>query len=196
MATKEKRQRLTSPIGIVCFPSLWEAKAREEGGDPKYSTILVFTKRDGKSVKTQLAELKELCQKAAYEKFGQKEVEALEKKGKFRWPWRDGSEYEEYGEPFTTPHAQFINFSSKDAPGVVDARAKPITDRKEVYAGALGRVTYGVWPYDTKGNKGVTLFLNNFQKAGDGTKLAGRPDAEEDFDELDSGEDEDDDTDI
>ena len=51
-----------------------------------------------------------------------------------------------------------------------------------------------MWPYDTDGNKGVTLFLNNVQKVRDGDRLAGRPDAEDDFDavEGEDGEEEDD----
>jgi hypothetical protein len=103
-------------------------------------------------------------------------------------PWRKGTDYEdEHGFPFDREGSYFMNFASKDQPGVVNRKAKPI-DAKEIYSGCQVRVTYGVWPYDTDGNKGVTLFLNNVQKVADGERLAGRPEASDDFEALE-GED-------
>lgn len=190
MADDKKRKSLQTPIGIATFVHLFEpfafkAQAGEPQKDPQFSVLLVFDKE----TVPQLKELKLACIAAAEEKFGAEARDQI-KKGKISMPWRPASDYEEYGEPFTNPGAVMLNFKSNatNPPGVVDRRAKDIMDRKQIYAGCKMRVSYGVWPYNTKGNKGVTLLLNNAQKAGDGTKLAGRPDAEEEFGAIDGGD--------
>lgn len=189
MATKEKQPRRTSPIGRACFVHVFEPYAAEEGKEKKYRVMLVFDKKTAAS--QEFKELKLACVEAAEAKFG-KDARDKIKKGKLTMPWREASDYEEYGAPFSDEGAIMVSFQSREAPGIVDRRAKPITDRKDVYSGCMARVTYGVWAYDTNGNKGVTLFLNNLQKTGEGERLAGRPDAEDDFEALEGGDDGDD----
>ena len=197
MATsKEKKPRLTSPTGIACFEHVWEPHAMEEGKDKKYSLLLVFTPEVSGDMKKALAELKQKCMAAATEKFGEDAWRAMHKKGKFRFPWRKGDEYEDYGAPFTDDGAMFCVFQSTSPPGVVDRRAKPITDRSDFYSGALARVTYAVWAYDSNGNKGVTLLLNNVQKIKDGERLSGKPSAEDDFEGVEGDDEEEEDLDI
>lgn len=184
---KTERVRRVSPIGIACFVHVFSPQAAREGAknkDPKYKTILVFDTETWKSPEAKALRL--ACVEAAEAKFGADARDKI-KKGKINMPWRPNSDYEENGFPFDQD-GFFINFSSKDAPGVVDRKAKPITDPKLIYSGCKARVTYGPWAYDTDGNKGVTLFLNNIQKVSDGEKLAGRPDAADDFEAVE-GED-------
>jgi len=192
----EKKPRLTSPVGIACFEHVWEPDAMEEGKEKRYSVLLVFNEEVSGDLKKALSELKQKCMAAATEKFGEDTWRALHKKGKFRFPWRKASDYDEYGAPFDEDGAMMCSFQSKSPPGVVDRRAKPITDRSEFYSGALARVTYAVWPYDSNGNKGVTLLLNNVQKIKDGERLSGKPSAEEDFDAVEGGSDDADEEDL
>lgn len=198
MAEKKERKSLQSPIGIATFTHLFEpfafpATKTRAAKDPAYSVLLVFDKATAKSA--EMKALKLACIEAAEEKFGAEKTRERIKTGKIAMPWRMASDYDEYGAPFDQEGAVMINFKSNTAPGIVDRRARPIMDKKEIYSGCKMRVSFGVWPYDTDGSKGVTLLLNNCQKTGDGPKLAGRLDAEEEFESIDGDDDEEDDDD-
>jgi len=193
MADKKERKSLQSPIGTATFvhlfkPFAFPATKSKPAKDPQYSVLLVFDKDAAKS--PEMKALKLACIEAAEAKFGVDKTRERIKSGKIAMPWRLASDYDEYGAPFDVEGAVMINFKSNTAPGIVDRRAQPIMKESEIYAGCKMRVSFGVWPYDTDGSKGVTLLLNNCQKTGDGPKLAGRLDAEEEFDSID-GDDED-----
>ena len=195
MAEKKERKSLQSPTGIATFVHLWEpfafkATANRPAKEPAYSVLLVFDEEAKKS--PEMRALKLACIEAATTKFGADARDKI-KKGKIAMPWRSAADYDEYGEPFDVEGSIMITFKSNTAPGIVDRRAKPIMDRKEIYSGCKLRVSFGVWPYDTDGSRGVTLLLNNVQKTGDGPKLAGRADAEEEFESIDGDDDSDDD---
>lgn len=199
MAEKKERKSLQSPIGIATFvhlftPFAFKATATRAAKDPAYSVLLVFDKATAKG--PEMKALKSACIEAAVAKFGLGEEKTREriKSGKIAMPWRPASDYEEYGAPFDEDGAVMINFKTNTAPGIVNKSARPIMDQKEIYSGCKMRVSFGVWPYDTDGSKGVTLLLNNCQKTGDGTKLSGRLDAEEEFESV-AGDDDDDDAD-
>lgn len=202
MATEKKeRKSLQSPVGIATFEHLWEphafpAKPNRPAKEPAYSVMLVFDAEKSKS--PEMKALKLACLAAAAEKFklDDQEVRDRVKRGKIAMPWRlcaDTDYPDEYGAPFDLPGATMINFKSNTAPGIVDKRAKDIMDRKQIYSGCLLRCSFGVWPYDTDGSKGVTVLLNNVQKAGDGPRIAGRPDAADEFEPIDGDDGDDDD---
>lgn len=202
MATAAKKERvsLQTPIGIATFVHLWEPHAikskdpKAADKDPQYSIMVVFTEEEARA---KLKEMRIACKRAAMDRFklDKDELQKAITKGKMRMPWRDASDYEEYGEPFTVDDAVMCMFKSNTPPGIVDARAKVVTNREDIYSGMLCRVSYGVWPYENSGNKGVTLLLNNVQKAGKGTRLSGRADPTEEFDSIDGGDGDDDDDD-
>ncbi len=199
MAEKKERKSFQTPIGTATFVHLFEphafkTKPGEAPREPSYSVMMVFDAAAAKS--SEMRALKLACIELAEEKFGADAREKI-KKGKIAMPWRDADDYAEYGEPFTDEGAIMINFKSRTAPGIVDRRAKDIMDQRAIYAGCKMRVSFGLWAYDSNGNKGVTLLLNNVQKTGDGKKLAGRADASEEFDavEGDDGNDAEDDLD-
>lgn len=181
MATNPKDNedlKVISPIGTAAFPHLFEPHAFEAGKEPNYSLILVFPEG------TDLKDLKAACGRAAIKKFGDKEkVKAMIAKGQLRMPWRDGADYAEYGEPFVAG-STFITIKSKQAPGVVGPNAKPIMNGMDFYAGCMARASFLCWGYDSMGNKGVTLLLNNVQKVGEGNKLSGRQRAEDEFEAV------------
>lgn len=194
---REKKPRLTSPIGVGCFVHVFKPQLPGEGSkskEPKYKIILVWDAETFAG--PEMKELKRQCVLAAEAKFG-KDARDKIKKGKIKMPWRPASDYgdEGYGFPFDQEGWYFANFASTQQPGVVNRKAKPIVNENEIYSGAKFRCTYAVWPYDREGNKGVTLLLNNVQKIADGDRLSGRPDAEDDFEAVE-GEGGEDDNDI
>lgn len=190
---KSKANVITTPIGIVCFANVFNPKAFQPGQDAKYSMLLVYTKAELEKVPAQKkawAELRAKVGDAAITKFGADEAKRLSQKGKLSVPWRDGSEYEEYGPPFSDDTV-FIRMSSTNAPGIVSGALRPIVSDEEFYSGCKARATCAVWAFDTAGNKGVTLLLNNIQKVADGERLSGsKKAAEDDFEATEEGDEE------
>lgn len=187
MAKEEKKDdglTIITPTGIACFVHVWEPHAFTDNkgnkGEPNYGLILVFDK------KTDFSEMRKTCGRALVKKWGDK---AKAMKSQFRLPFRDASDYTEYGEPFDRDDGStMIIFKSKSAPGVVDARAKPIMNQMDFYAGAMARVSCYAHAYNSMGNKGVTFLLNNVQKMADGERLAGaRQNAEDEFGPISEG---------
>jgi hypothetical protein len=175
--TKSKASRLHTPEGTACFVTVHSPKARtnkkgEPVGDPKYSLVLCFDED------ADLSELKAAAKAVGVERFGP-DFAAGVKKGKYNWPFRDNEEYEENGYPFTEP-GTFVSFKSTDRPGIVDENADPIMDKSEFYSGVKCRVSCKAFAYDNE-SKGVAFGLVNIQKLGDGERLAGNPNAEDDF---------------
>lgn len=192
---------LRTPIGIATFvhllkPHTFTSKSKNADAKPKtpqYSVLLVFTPE----VEEELKSLKRAVIACLKENLGDEKYELLKKKKKLGLPWRDASEYEEYGEPFVEGNTM-INFKTSASseyppPEVVDRKAKPIMSAKEVYAGCEMRVSYSVGFYDTDGNVGVSCYLKNAQVCGKGTRLTSSGStAAEDFDALEGGDDDDD----
>jgi len=161
-------RKVKTPAFTVSFPVVFEPRAFD-GGDPKYSVTAIFKKAD----EALLAPLKEIAREAAVEKFGAKLPSGM------RSPFRDGSEKEAL-EGFG-PDTIFVNFTSKQQPGLVDHNVQRIVAREEFYAGCRAMATVTAYAYDQKGNKGVAFGLHNLQKLGDGTRIDGRAAAESDF---------------
>lgn len=202
MAEKKDDSGLTTitPIGTFCFTHVWEpfkfptkgSKDREK--EPEYRTMLVFDedvdlkagtkKADG----TKMASLKSIVQQAILKKWGKEEGIRLIKKGKLSLPWRDADDYEKYGAPFVEGNTM-ISAHTKSAPGVVNAKGKAIANHNDFYPGCRGRISVYAHAYDTLGNMGVTLLLNNVQKTGDGERISGRMPAEDEFDAVESNDD-------
>lgn len=186
------RKVVITPIGRASFchvfePFAFKAKAGEKQNDPQFSLILVFANGEingnGKGAKAW-TEVRRAVTAAAHAKFGKDEVAAMIKRNKFSLPWRNGIEYEEYGEPFEEG-TTFITVKSKNPPGVVDQYSRPIMSQDQFYPGCYARVSCLPWAFDSAGNRGVTLLLNNVQKAAEGEKLAGaRRAAEDEFEPL------------
>jgi hypothetical protein len=156
------------------YAHVHEPKAKSEGDDPKYSVSLLIDKSD----------------KATVDKIN-KAVEAAKEIGKnkhwggkipkkLKLPLRDGDEEREDDENYEGVF--FVNASSKNKPGIVDANRDEIMDNAEFYSGCYGRAAVNFYPFDQKGNKGVACGLNNLQKLQDGDPLSGGASrAEDDF---------------
>lgn len=188
---EDKAKVVITPIGVACFVHVWEPFAfkpqpGQAAKEPSYSMMLVFEESKLKDDPAWM-DLRKGVTQALNAKFGPDRVKQLQQRGKLALPWRNAAEYEDYGPPFEAGR-KMIRVSSRNAPGVVDARSRPILNQVDFYAGCLARVSVLPWAYDTNGNQGCTLLLNNVQKAGDGERLAGgRVDPEKEFAPLEAG---------
>lgn len=162
------------------YVNIFEAKAINGEGEPKYSMSIIIPKSDTKTIKM----IEEAVAQAAQEgkaKLGGKIPANL------KTPMRDGDVDREDDEAYADSY--FINLSSKNAPGVVDQNKIKLTDSTALYSGCYVRVSINFYAFNTNGNKGVAAGLNNVQKWADGEFLGGRASAEDDFDDLDSDDD-------
>lgn len=168
-------------IGPVRFSyaNVFAPRVGEDGKPGKYSLCVIIPKDDKEIMRTvnEAIEAAKLDGKA--NKWGGK-VPA-----NCKTPIRDGDIDREDDAAFHD--SWFLNCSSKNRPGVqllengipVDA-----LDTEDFYSGCYGAVTLRFFPYDSNGNRGVGVGLNNCIKLKDGEKLSGGRSAEEDFADL------------
>lgn len=144
---------LITPVGVICFPTLFEARAAVTGQEPRFNLILLFDEAAQKTA--EFKALQDEIMVAAKEKFGAKLP------GNLRMPIRKAEEKEDY-EGFE-PGKVFISPWTKQRPGLVDGNNQEIHTKDEVWAGQLGRAYIRPFGYDTSGNKGVGLMLEHVQ---------------------------------
>ena len=163
---------ILTPVGISSFINLAEPRAITEGADPRYSITLIFDKAAQATEAFQ--RLERGISEAVANKWGKKIPPGLKS------PFRDGAEKEGVYEGY---HAGdiFISPWSKAKPGVVDIMRQDMLTLDEVYAGWSVRANVRPFAYDTGGNKGVGLFLDNVQFLRPGKRLDGRKAASESY---------------
>lgn len=150
----------------------WSA---EENQAKKYSVCLLIPKSDKATLHKIAVAIDEAVQEGVSSKWGGKKPKNL------HLPLRDGDEeradeHPEYSE------MMFLNANSTTRPGVVDKDLNEILDPEELYSGCWGRASINFFPYDSNGNRGIGVGLNNIQKLKDGDRLGGsRASAEDDF---------------
>lgn len=166
----ETQSKLISPIGRVSFPALFTPRAAEEGGEPKYSVVLIFDEAAQKT--PEFSAMREAVKAAIRETWKDKPPSNL------RNPFRKGEDKAHLAgyEPGTI----FVSASSMRRPQVVGPDMAASVEG-EVYAGCFGRASLRVFAYDKKGNRGVSFGLGNFQMVRDGEPLGGGSRAEDDF---------------
>lgn len=186
--SEEKRMKVTArrtgtkvTTGKVrlSYAHLFEPHAIE-GNEPKYSVSVIIPKSD----KETLQAIKEAVNEA-------------KEQGKAKWngkvpanvktPLRDGDVDREGDEAYAGCY--FLNANSKNKPGIVDINVQPILDSTEVYSGCYARLTLNFYAYNANGNKGIAAGLGNVQKLADGETLGGFTRAEDDFDAIETAED-------
>lgn len=154
------------------YASVFQPKAAMDGGEPKYSVVLLIPKKDTKTIE----EIK-------------KDIQAAINAGKEKWngkvptnvktPLRDGDEERPDRPEFKGMY--FIQASSKMKPQVVDRNLQAIIDPTEFYSGCYGRASINFYAYSVNGNKGIACGLGNIQKLEDGESFTGRKRAEDEF---------------
>ncbi|WP_422122904.1 DUF2815 family protein [Planococcus sp. X10-3] len=150
------------------------------GGDEKYSISLIIPKSETKLIALIEEAIKEAGE-TGKAKLGGKVPANL------KTPLRDGDVDREDDEAYED--AYFINATSKTPPGIIDQNKIKLTDSSAIYSGCYVRASINFYAFNTNGNKGIAAGLNNVQKWADGEFLGGRAKAEDDFDELESAED-------
>ena len=154
--------------------------AASPSGDMKFSVCVLIPKAP--EYAPLLAQINASIDKAIAKgieagKFTKAQVEAAS----FKRGLRDGDLSEELGPEFMGNW--FLNASSaeKDQPGIVNAQAKPIMNRDDIYSGAWGYVDANSYAFNNAGNKGVAWWLNNVMMVKDGDRLDGKMKAEDAF---------------
>ena len=180
---KQNNTKVVTGLVRLSYANVWEPKSIN-GGDPKFSCSIIIPKTDVETVNAINAAI-DCAIKEGVGKFGGK----IPPKGALKLPLRDG-DTERDDDAYAGCY--FVNANSNERPGVVDRRRVPITDPLEVYSGCYVRASITFYPFNTNGNKGIGVGLNNIQKLKDDDRLgAARASAESDFGGDDFEDDED-----
>ena len=169
----------------LSYANIWEARQSMEGDKMQYSCCLLIPKSDTATVQRIQAMMAKIEAEAVGTKWGGK------KPANLKQPLRDG-DAERADEAPEYEGMYFLNCNSTQKPGIVDKDLNEILDPDEVYSGCWGRASINFFPFNTNGNKGVGVGLNNIQKLKDDDRLgAARASAESDFGGDDFEDDED-----
>lgn len=184
-------KRLVLPPALGSYAFIWKPRDppanSRAGAKPKYSISLIWPKAE----KEKLRELNNAIIDVARARFGLDtdgkpvDVTDLLKRGKLHNPLRDGDV--DRPEDKVYRGSYFATASSERAPGIVNRQNKRVfgeQSEEEAYSGCTYRVKVALFAYDTQGNKGVALGLDNMQVVAKGPRLDGRKPPEEDFAEY------------
>ena len=182
MGTQVKNMRpgqcnITLPTGVASFPVLFEPKPLMEGKDPVYSITVLWDKS------VDLSALEQAIENALEKKFKDKRPASL------KLPIKDGDNKISQKTGKVRPEYAGKNYIQttckvKDQPRVIDGRLEDIVDAKQVYGGMLVNVAINAFGFDNSGNRGVSLYLQHVQKAGDGESFGEAPVNPEDVFEV------------
>lgn len=167
----------------LSFVHLLEPYAMDEDDPKKYSCTLLIPKTDKATLRI-LKSAREAAIEQGKAKFGAawgKSVHNTMKDG-------DETDLEKY--PENEGH-YVMGVSANRKPGVVDPQLDPITDEGDIYSGCYAQVSVDAFPYNAKGNKGVSFGLRNVMKVADGQAFGGVSRAEDDFEVVEDDEDDD-----
>lgn len=175
VTAKRTGTKVTTGKVRLSYAHIFEPHAMNEGQEAKYSVSVIIPKSDKETLKA-IKEATDQAKKDGAGKWGNKIP------GNLKTPLRDGDVEREDDEAYKGCY--FLNASSKNKPGVVDANVQPVLDATEVYSGCYARLTLNFYAYNASGNKGVAAGLGNIQKLEDGEPLGGFTRAEDDFDSV------------
>ena len=157
------------------YANIFKSRAFKAGQDEKFSVCLLIPKEDKATIKKIKAAIDEAIQEGISSKWGGK------KPANLKLPLRDGDD-ERADEAEEYVGMYFLNANSNQKPGIVDKDLNEILDPDEVYSGCWGRASINFYAFNSNGNRGVGVGLNNIQKLSDGERLgAARASAESDF---------------
>lgn len=175
------------------FVQVWEPKAMEDGGAPKFS-VQVCIPKDNKvltdAVRASIEKAKQLgITKNLYNK-------AMSENQAFRTPLRDGdqeaAEKDDGSRDYLKGHWFFNASAAADRqPAIVDRFGAPIMRRDDFYSGCYGVADINFYPFKF-GKGGVAAGLNSIMKRDEGERLDGRLSTDQAFagiiDENEGGE--------
>lgn len=151
----------------LTFPALFEPKAVNGQGEPKFSASFLFPREH-----TGVAELSKAVTEAATAKWGAKAQATLQQlKAADKLPVHDGdakSDYDGYAGNL------FVNASNKVRPLVIDGNRTPLTPAEgKPYSGCYVNAIVEIWAQDNQFGKRVNASLLGVQFVRDGERLAG-----------------------
>lgn len=162
----------------LSYVNLLAAKAGQDGGEPKYSAVVLVPK-----VPAENRAKIDAAIRAATEKARAKYGAAFPVQPKVSVHDGDGVRPSD-GQPFG-PECKghwVFTASSKQRPGIVDLNLQPILDSTQIYSGMYANVGVTFFGYNAPQNKGIGVGLENVQKIADGEPLGGsRASADDDF---------------
>lgn len=174
METTTNSTKVITGLVRFSYAQVFTPKAVNEGDEPKYSVSILIPKSDTATIE-KINKAIEAAKAQGIAKIG--------KNGKIpaniKLPLRDGDLEREDDETYADHY--FLNASSFRQPGIVDKDRQAIIDPDEFYSGCYGRASINFYAFNSNGNKGIAVGLNNLQKLKDGERLAGGASAEEDF---------------
>ena len=174
---KEEKEQFKTPEFRVSFPKLLKPEAYKEGDTPKYSVTMFFDKKAQAS--SEYKKIRGAAKKAFVEKFGKKEWDDTPKDSE-GWPlgyfnpFKKATEkqLEKYPEIYDTDMV-IMSASTQFQIPVVDEKVAKILDESVLYGGCYGWAYVVVNPYKNGTNKGVSFYLQAFQKTKDGEAFTG-----------------------
>lgn len=171
------------------YANVFEPKAIAPGQPAKYSIMLLIDKDDKETIQAFTDAMNELIKAGLAQGMWDGELP-----DDFNKPLKDGdANPPKKGNPDDYKGKLYCNASSKYQPGIVDRQGRAIIDPEAFYSGCYGRAQLNLFPYDSMGNAGVGVGLNNLQKVKDGPSLSGRMSAEDAFKDFDNSKFEEDD---
>ncbi|MAT51062.1 MAG: hypothetical protein CMK32_07755 [Porticoccaceae bacterium] len=166
----------------VSFPSLFEPNRMNDSDPGKYQATAMIPKTD--EFKPVIKEINDEIKRLASEKWSGKVPKNL--KLALKDGDADDNEREEYKGHYV------LTARSNQKPGVVDQRCDVISDSAAIMAGDYINMSFVMFAYDNSGNKGVSAGLNNVQFVKKGEPLGNRSRAEDEFEVVEVGGDDDD----
>jgi hypothetical protein len=161
-----------TPEATIVWPSLFQARinAKAPPGSPAYySAVFLFT--PAAMATEAFKALRGAAIAECVAKLGADRVKGLLADRKLNIGIRDDVVSSKY----PSDYGCFIRAKSKNKPGVVSRYADPktgkpavITDSSEIYPGAKVYASMSPFYFDQQGNRGVSFWMNNVQKIGDG----------------------------
>lgn len=182
---------IITPTGVLSFPKLFKPEPRSKGGEPVFSTSLIFDADAQKDARWKA--LKQEVRDAIADKWGDVKANDHAFLKRLAMPWRDAAEkqYEGYG-----AGKLFISPWSKFKPGLIDCNKVDILVPTDVWAGQLARAFVTPFAWENLGKMGVSLQLEHVQIVrADMARIDGRTSAASAFDDdlgpdTDGGDDE------
>lgn len=171
--------KINTPYFRVAFPSVFQPKLNKLKNKEEYSLVALFP------IDADLSALKAAAREACEKKWG---------KDPSQWPQNLRSPFRNQGDrrkkndagQMVLPEgyvdgAIYLNLSSSQRPGLVDAGMGEIIDTADFYGGCWARASVTVYAYDQGANRGVNFGLGNIQKWKDDQPFGNKTKPQDDF---------------
>jgi hypothetical protein len=166
----------------LAFPDLWKPTAFEDGQELKYGATFLVSKKDPQ-VKAINAAIQEVATEAWKEKAKAVLTSISGQPNKYCFQDGDNKSYDGF------QGCMALSAKNKKRPTVVDKDKTPLTEGDEKpYGGCYVNASVEIWAQDNKWGKAIRASLRGVQFFKDGDQFsAGSVASEDEFDDLGSG---------